>query len=94
MPFPTLTMDQSKGQGLSAGQSLGLKSAATGATACAFTNGGLAGGSTFVQYVDGACVIPGGLLGQTYVSLVSSVPGDNVLTDAIVVAGPMVIVPN
>lgn len=94
-PFPAITMDQTTAaQSLTAGQTITLKSAATGATACAFTNGGLAGGSAFVPYTNNACTIPSGLQGQTYISLVSSTPADNVLTDAITVAGPMVIVPN
>jgi len=81
-------------QSLAAGSKLKLKTSAQGATACAFTNGGLPGGSSFVQFTGGECAIPAGLAGQAYVSLVNQTPKDNVLTDAITVAGPMVIVPS
>jgi hypothetical protein len=94
-PFPAITMDANvPAQAITPGQPITLKTAATGATACAFTNGGLPGGSMFVPYTNNACIIPQGLAGQTYISLVSSTPADNVLTDAITVAGPTVIVPS
>lgn len=94
-PFPAITTDAAAGtQSVAAGQPITLKTTATGATACAFTNGGLPGGSAFVPYTNNACTIPQGLAGQTYISLVSSTPADNVLTDAITVAGPLVITPS
>jgi hypothetical protein len=94
-PFPAITMDANvTAQAITPGQVITLKTAATGATACAFTNGGLPGGSAFAPYTNNTCTIPQGLAGQTYISLVSSTSADNVLTDAITVAGPIVIVPS
>ena len=88
-------MDAPSQASIQAGQSINLKTTASGATACAFTNGGVnAGGSAFVKYENGACTVPQGLKGQAYVSLTNAMPTDNVLTDAITVAGPMVIVPS
>jgi len=74
-----------------AGQSLALASeGASGAQFCAFTNAGQLGGTAFVPFTGGACVVPGELKGLTYVNLASANPGTGVLTDAITVAGPMV----
>jgi hypothetical protein len=80
-------------QSLAAGQTIRLTTTATGATACAFSNGGLPGGAAFSDYANGGCAIPPNLAGQTYITLTNSKPTDNVLTDAITVAGPLVIVP-
>lgn len=64
------------------------------AMSCAFVNGGQPGGTAFVQYTNGACVVPQGLNGITYVHLANSIPNTGVLTDDITVAGPMVMVVN
>lgn len=67
-------------------------SGGTGSTACAFTNGGInSGGSAFVDLVNGMCTVPMGLAGIAYLSLTNAKPMDNVLTDAITTAGPMVL---
>ncbi|TVY42702.1 Protein rds1 [Lachnellula subtilissima] len=90
--FPALTMagGASATAKFAAGQSLALNStASTGATFCAFTNGGLAGGTAFVPFANGACTIPQDLAGLTYVNLANAAPDTGVLTDAITVAGPM-----
>ncbi|TVY15799.1 Protein rds1 [Lachnellula arida] len=92
--FPALTMAAGAGSAtakFSAGQSLALNStASTGATFCAFTNGGQTGGTAFVPFTNGACTIPQDLEGLTYVNLANAAPDTGVLTDAITVAGPMV----
>lgn len=65
-----------------------------GATHCAFTSGGVVPGGTAFSAFDaeaGTCVVPQGLAGITYVSLASAGPLDGVLTDEMVVAGPMVV---
>jgi hypothetical protein len=93
-PFPALTMTAGAAAlpaQITPGTSLAVSSTATGATSCAFLNGGLAGGAAFVPYTNGACVTPQNLAGITYLHLTSSTPADSVLTDAITVAGPMVI---
>jgi len=65
---------------------------ASGATFCAFTNGGLPGGTAFVAMESSGCLIPGDILaGDVYVNLASSAPETGILTDDITVAGPMVI---
>jgi hypothetical protein len=94
--FPTLTMAPtgaaSNGTaGMGAGTKLTLTTTATGATMCAFTNGGAPGGSIYVPYTNNECTVPTGLAGVTYVHLTSSVPAGNILTDAVVVAGVQVI---
>jgi len=91
--FPAINQTTAT-QSLAAGQTIQLTTTATGATACAFTNGGLAGGSTFVDFTNGSCVIPPNLAGQTYITLTNAKPTDNVLTDAISVAGPLIITPS
>lgn len=91
-PFPALTIAGAPPTGnVAAGTNLQLTTAATGATNCAFTNGGLAGGSVFVPFTNNACVVPPNLAGITYVHLTNAAPAGNVLTDAIVVAGVQVI---
>lgn len=74
-----------------AGTKLTLTTTATGATMCAFTNGGVAGGTTYAPYTGTECTVPTGLAGITYVHLTSSVPAGNILTDSVVVAGVQVI---
>ncbi|PBP16785.1 twin-arginine translocation pathway signal, partial [Diplocarpon rosae] len=67
-----------------------VTSTATGGTSCAFLNGGLPGGAAFTPFANGACTVPQNLAGVTYLHLANSTPADGVLTDAITVAGPMV----
>lgn len=93
-PFPALTMTAGASAlpaVITAGTSLAVSSPATGATSCAFVNGGQTGGAAFVPYTNGACVTPQNLAGITYLHLTSSTPADSTLTDAITVAGPMVL---
>jgi hypothetical protein len=71
---------------------LQVSTTATGATFCAFTNGGQPGGTVFSAFTDGGCIVPQNLAGITYVNLASAGPASGVLTDAITVAGPMVVV--
>jgi len=90
--FPALTM--TAGASMSAvvaGSSLQLSTAGTGGNFCAFTNGGLAGGSVFTPFTNGACEVPQNLAGLTYLNLANAGPTTGVLTDAITVAGPMVL---
>lgn len=76
---------------IQAGQTLKVTTTATGATSCAFTNGGLPGGTAFTTFTNGECTVPQGLAGVTYMLLASESPATGVLTDAITVAGPMVL---
>lgn len=92
-PFPAVTMGAANpaNSKVLAGQSLALESpAGTGATFCAFTNAGAPGGTAFSPFTGGACVVPQNLKGFTYVNLASAGPDSGVLTDAITLAGPMV----
>jgi hypothetical protein len=74
-----------------AGQSLALNpGAATGATNCAFINGGRPGNADFTAFVNNACVVPPNLSGIAFVVLTNSVPDSHVVTDDIILAGPMV----
>lgn len=91
--FPTLTM--AAGQdvaALQAGATIQLQSdAAAQATFCAFTTGGVPGGTAFTPFDPAVgCQIPQGLAGFTYVNLASDGPLNGVLTDEIILAGPMV----
>jgi hypothetical protein len=93
--FPALTAaGGADGNGTAnfvAGQSLALTStASSGAAFCAFTNAGQAGGTSFTPFANGACTIPQDLAGLAYVNLANAAPDTGVLTDAITVAGPMV----
>ncbi|KAH8679688.1 ferritin-like domain-containing protein [Tricladium varicosporioides] len=93
-PFPALTMSSpAAGNGtmtVAAGQNLALAStASTGATSCAFSNGGLPGGTAFTPFTNGACTVPQGLAGLTYVNLANASPATGILTDSITLAGPM-----
>ena len=96
-PFPALTMTagaaapaSSANGTIAAGTTVQVSTTATGATSCAFVNGGQPGGAAFVPFTNGACVVPQNLAGITYLHLTSSTPSDGTLTDAITVAGPMV----
>jgi hypothetical protein len=91
--FPTLAMPAgASAQAVAAGAAVQLQSeAAATATHCAFTTGGIPGGTAFVPFDQAAgCVVPQGLAGVTYVNLASAGPLNGVLTDDIIVAGPMV----
>ncbi|CAD6498691.1 BgTH12-04352 [Blumeria graminis f. sp. triticale] len=93
-PFPPLTMSPSQAPGKMVGGSEVRmdSSAAANAVSCAFVNGGQPGGAAFAPFKNGACVLPMGLNGITYVHLANSIPKDGVLSDAIVLAGPLVVV--
>jgi hypothetical protein len=96
--FPPLSMVPAAGQqgtqqaAVSAGATIKLQSNTTaGATQCAFTTGGIPGGTTFTAFdPNNGCQVPQGLAGITYVNLASSAPLTGKLTDDIIVAGPMV----
>lgn len=90
--FPTLTMGAGQNAAaLQAGATIQLTSdAGATATSCAFTTGGIPGGTAFTPFANGACTIPQGLSGVTYVNLASAAPLNGVLTDDIILAGPMV----
>lgn len=93
-PFPPLTRTASATplpSVITAGTSLAVSSTATGATSCAFVNGGEVGGAAFVPYTNGACVVPPNLSGIAYLHLTNASPATGILTDAITVAGPLVI---
>jgi Ferritin-like domain len=87
---PPITMTNSAA-GITANTVLQLSTTATGATFCAFTNGGVPGGTAFAPFTNGQCVVPQILAGITYLNLASAGPETGVLTDAITVAGPLVI---
>ncbi|EGS20957.1 uncharacterized protein CTHT_0027960 [Thermochaetoides thermophila DSM 1495] len=91
--FPTLTMAPGQNaQAVTAGSTVQLQSdAAAGATHCAFTAGGIPGGTAFTEFnQETGCVVPQGLAGIVYVNLASAGPLNGVLTDDIIVAGPMI----
>jgi len=91
--FPTLTMAPGQNaQAVTAGSTVQLQSdAAAGATHCAFTAGGIPGGTAFTEFNQATgCVVPQGLAGIVYVNLASAGPLNGVLTDDIIVAGPMI----
>lgn len=95
--FPTLTMagaaaNASSSAAAAAGSTLQLQSsAASSATFCAFTTGGEPGGTAFTAFTASTgCVVPQNLAGIVYLNLASSAPPTGVLTDDIIVAGPMV----
>ncbi|PQE19382.1 twin-arginine translocation pathway signal protein [Rutstroemia sp. NJR-2017a BBW] len=92
-PFPPVAMAAAASgtTAVVAGSTLQLQTAAQGAMACAFTNGGQTGGTAFTSFANGACTVPQGLAGDVYVNLASSMPAmGTALTDDITVAGPMV----
>jgi len=94
-PFATLSMPPGVSAAVTAGSVVSLVTNGTTSgtpTNCAFTNGGLPGGSVFTPFSGGQCTIPQNLAGLTYVSLSSSAPATGILTDALTVAGPMVMV--
>jgi hypothetical protein len=89
-PLPSMNMTNDMSN-ITANTVLNLSTAAQGAAFCAFTNGGVPGGTAFSPFTNGQCVVPQILAGIVYLNLASSNPGTGVLTDAITVAGPMVI---
>lgn len=91
--FPTLTMAAGvDAAALQAGSTIQLQSdAAASATSCAFTSGGIPGGTAFSAFDPATgCIIPQGLSGFVYVNLANAAPLTGVLTDEIIVAGPMI----
>jgi hypothetical protein len=88
--FPALTASSDVSK-IKADDVLKLSTTATGGTFCAFTNGGVPGGTAFSKFENGGCVVPQILAGLTYVNLATAGPLTGVLTDAITVAGPLVI---
>lgn len=89
-PFVAVSMSGDVKAAAVAGASVQLSTQAAGGTFCAFTNGGLPGGTAFTPFANGACTTPQGLAGETYVHLTNEGPDTGVLTDAITVAGPLV----
>ncbi|KAK3378549.1 ferritin-like domain-containing protein [Podospora didyma] len=91
--FPTLAMAPGQAAtAVQAGATIQLQSdqAAT-ATFCAFTTGGLPGGTAFSPFAAATgCVVPQNLAGIVYVNLASAGPLTGKLTDDIILAGPMV----
>ncbi len=63
------------------------------ATNCAFTSGGVfPGGTAFSNFTQAeGCQVPQGVAGITYVTLTKSAPLTGVLTDDMIVAGPMAV---
>ncbi|KAK0727894.1 ferritin-like domain-containing protein [Lasiosphaeria miniovina] len=91
--FPTLTMAAGQSaQAIQTGATIQLQSdAAATATFCAFTTGGLIGGTAFTPFQSATgCVVPPNLAGIVYVNLASAGPLTGKLTDDIILAGPMV----
>ena len=93
--FPTLTAAggaAASGVGaLEAGSMLQLESeAAAQASFCAFTSGGIPGGTAFAAFdAASGCQVPQNLAGFVYVNLVSDAPPTGVISDDIILAGPM-----
>ncbi|KAK1760451.1 protein rds1 [Echria macrotheca] len=91
--FPTLTMAAGQSAtAIQAGATIQLQSdAAAQAQFCGFTTGGLPGGTAFTAFTPGTgCQVPQGLAGITYVTLTSQGPLNGVISDDIILAGPMV----
>lgn len=94
-PFPSLAMaDGQSAKDVVIGSAIKLSSdAASGATHCGFTSGGLLpGGTKFSPFTEAdGCEVPQDVAGVVYVTLTSDGPIDGVITDDITVAGPMVL---
>lgn len=92
--FPKLAMDPaSAANAMTIGAMVKFTSdAASGATHCGFTSGGIVPGGTAFTKFDQAngCAIPEGAAGITYVTLVKDAPLTGVLSDSITVAGPTI----
>jgi hypothetical protein len=93
-PFSSLNMTSPAAgtSDIQAGTAIQLETSATGGTFCSFTNGGLPGGSVFAPFANGACTLPQDLAGLVYVHLTNADPLTGTLTDAITIAGPVVLV--
>ncbi|KAK8065340.1 Protein rds1 [Apiospora hydei] len=93
--FPTLKMTSAApaaGSVIAAGTQVKLESeASASAKFCGFTNANAPGGTAFVEFKDGNCATPSNLAGITYLTLTSDNPATGVLSDAITLAGPMVL---
>lgn len=90
--FPAVSISSDATVPITAGTSLTMAApAGTAPMFCAFTNGGQPGGTAFTPLAAGACTVPQGLAGETYVSLTTAGPLTGVLSDDITVAGPTVV---
>lgn len=91
--FPTLALaDGLQANQVTIGSTVRFSSpAAAQATFCAFTAGGIPGGTAFSPFTEATgCVVPQNLAGIVYAFLASAGPLDGKLTDEITVAGPVV----
>ena len=93
-PFAALNMTApaSTSSKVTAGSTVQLETTAPGGTFCSFTNAGQTGGSAFTPFAGGSCAVPQNLAGLVYVHITNAGPLTGVLTDAITVAGPVVMV--
>ena len=93
--FPALAMAEAPAVSpTSVGTALKVKADnAAGATNCAFTSGGVfPGGTKFSAFTEGSgCEVPQGVAGITYLTLTNAAPLDGVVTDDLIVAGPMIV---
>ncbi|RYP01714.1 hypothetical protein DL764_006139 [Monosporascus ibericus] len=96
--FPTLTLSEptinaAGVNALASGTPLKFESeAVAGAQFCGFTNSAAPGGTAFVPFTEAeGCALPQNLAGIVYVSLTSEAAADGVITDDIMLAGPMVL---
>jgi hypothetical protein len=92
--FPALAMDGAAVGVTAVGTALKVKAdGSASATNCAFTSGGVfPGGTKFSTFTEGeGCEVPKGVAGITYLTLTTSAPLDGVITDDLVVAGPMIV---
>jgi hypothetical protein len=94
--FPTLTMATPAPAApavLAAGTNLQVQSTASGqATFCGFTNANAPGGTAFTAFnAQTGCQLPQNLAGITYMTLTNAAPATGAISDAIIVAGPMVL---
>ncbi len=92
--FPTLTMASGATAATTPGAQLQLSSSASAqGQFCAFTNGNVAGGTLFTAFAGSNCNLPDTdeLAGIVYVNLVTQAPPTGIITDDIIVAGPMVL---
>lgn len=91
-PFPAATIAPPANPAQIPGSVIQVSSpASANARNCAFTVPGSAGGNVFTSFVNGACEVPQGVSGITYVHLTSEGPASGVVTDSIIVAGPAVL---
>ncbi|EFW99578.1 rds1p-like stress response protein [Grosmannia clavigera kw1407] len=94
-PFPSLAMATGAQAVAAAGQMINLESSVSAsAQFCAFTNGNILGGTAFSAFKPGqGCTVPGQgeIAGIVYVNLATQAPLSGIITDDIIVAGPMVL---